>query len=66
MPGYSVPGVQPLENDENAIEVFGLNANAVVLDRKTPFAGLVPGPDVDSRRLLAAEFDGVADEILKN
>ena len=63
--GILGPGVQPLEDDEDALEVFGLHADAVVLHREYPMALVTAHADVDSRRLLAAEFDGVADEVLE-
>ena len=59
-------GVEALEDLEDALGVLRLNANAVVLDGKQPLTLAVPGGDMDARRVLAPELDGIGDEVLEN
>ena len=63
--GILLPCMQALEYLENAFGEFGFEANAVVLHSKQPFMPTVTGGDMDSRCLLAAELDGIADEVLQ-
>jgi hypothetical protein len=46
-------GVQPLEDDEDAVQVLGLDANAIVAHREHPLVLCGVGGDVDTRPGLA-------------
>jgi len=58
--------VQALEHEEEAITVLGVNAYAVVLNGNHPGIVLPTGGHMYLRRLLGAELDSVADEVLKH
>jgi len=55
--------VQPLKNGKDAIEIFRIDADAVILHRKDPLGRLLACGDVNARRLGAVKFDGVADQV---
>src|SRR5207247_4012371 len=55
--------VQPLKNDEDAIEIFWLDADAVVCHRKNPFAVALACVDMNARRLGTVKLDGVANQV---
>src|SRR3990172_4038740 len=59
------PRVQALENDEKLPAVFGRDPDAVVDDRETTLTRLPACFDSHPRRMLLAELDRVADQILK-
>ena len=63
--GILFAGVQALENLENPPGILRLNADAVVPHPKEPLLLLPAGADVDFRRPLAVELDGVSDQVLK-
>ena len=63
--GILLPGMQALEYLEDAFGELGFEANAVVLHSKQQFMPTVTGGNMDSRRILAAELDGIANEILQ-
>src|ERR1700722_1365629 len=63
--GVFVPGVQPLEDDENPLEVLRPYADAVVLHRELPMDNVSVHGNVDFRCLETAELDCVADEVLE-
>src|SRR5947209_2114816 len=58
--------VQALEDQENALGVLRLDADAVVAHPKEPVTVLAAGADVDPGRLaVLAELDGVAEQVLE-
>src|SRR5580704_17026826 len=58
--------IEAVEDHEDFFGKLRVDANSIVLDRKHPFPSRVPrGGDVDVGWLVAAVFDGVADEILE-
>ena len=61
----SVGSVQPLENLENPLLVFRIDADAVIADGKEPRILLERRGNMNQWRLLPAKFDGVADQVLK-
>src|SRR5439155_15529307 len=63
--GVLIARVQALEDDEDALEVPGLDADAVVPDHEQPLRVLGLDADVDPWPLGAAELDGVADQVLE-
>src|SRR3954471_20968246 len=74
--GVLVAGVQPLENHEDAVVKLRIDTDSVVRHPKMPewsscftsgFRGFFQlGANMDARRLiLAAEFDGIVDQILQ-
>lgn len=63
--GVFCPGVEPLENDENALKVFGLDADPIVLDGKYPLGAILANPDVDAWGGFSVEFNPVADQVLE-
>ena len=63
--GQLVAAVQALEHDEDALEVLGLDADAVVAHPQVPLLPLLGRADVDARRRGAAELEGVADQVLE-
>ena len=66
VPGYSRAAVQALEDDEDAVGVLGLDADAVVAHREQPVAAARARRATWTRgRLVAAELDGVADQVLE-
>ena len=58
--------VQALKDDEDALEEFFLDPDAIVAHGKSPATILPPGSDVNLRRLGAMEFQGVGEQILQN
>src|ERR1051326_1129662 len=52
--------VQALEDDEDAVEVFLFDADAVVPDGQVPVAAVARDAEMNLRRFAAAELDGVA------
>src|SRR5204863_7396433 len=72
------PGMQALEEHEYPLGVLRLDADAVVADGEAPVGAGLPRPavhprlnprlgrDLHARRLLAVEFDRVADQILED
>ena len=65
VPGYSRAAVQALEQHEDALEVLGRDADAVVAHREAPAGVARLGLDVHLRRLGAAELDRVAEQVLE-
>jgi hypothetical protein len=58
--------IEPVEGHENFFGKLLLDADPIVLDRERPVpGGILRGGDVDGWRLVAAVFDGIADEVLK-
>src|SRR5205823_7313943 len=53
------------EEDKNALEIFRRDADAVVPDGEEPLGPFALDSDLNFGRFRASEFDGVADEILK-
>ena len=58
--------VQALKDQEDAILVLCVDADAVVADGKVPQVAFTLGVDVDFWRRRAAKLQGVADQVLKN
>ena len=54
--GILAAGVQPLENDEDALEVFLGNPDAVILDAEVPHLAFAFDADVNFRAAFAAEL----------
>ena len=65
VPGYCLSGVQALEDQEDAILVLRVDADAVVAHGEQPMVSLPAGVHVDLRRRFAAELQRVADEVLE-
>src|SRR3954463_7981588 len=57
--------VQPLEDHENSVEELGINSNTIVLHKKLPLSALFRGSNMDFRRILTVELDGIGDQVLK-
>src|ERR1022692_1043506 len=57
--------VQALEEDENALGVLRLDANAVITHRKDPAVSFPDCGNVHPGRVRAPEFDAIADQVLK-
>src|SRR5256714_2794295 len=55
--------VQPLENDEDALEVLGIDPDAVVADVKHPLAVVPLRRNPNLRRARPAELEGVREQI---
>ena len=54
------------EHVEDPRRLVGVDADAVVAHGHDPLVAAAPRGDVDERRLLAAELDRVADEVLQD
>lgn len=65
MRGVPALGVQAAENGEDALEVFGGNADAVVSNREQPCILLVLCRDVNVRLPAGMELHGIADQVLE-
>ena len=74
--GILIASVQPLEDDKNSLEILRVDSNPVIAHTEVPnFAGrrglgrcVVRFPldrDMDFGRLLVAELDRIADQVLK-
>lgn len=63
--GILAASVQALENDENAIGILRIDANAVIADTEHPFALFPAGSDMNQRDILATKFDAVGEQILE-
>src|SRR5512132_1609815 len=63
--GIFVPRVEPLKNDEDPIGILWIDPDAMITHGKYPFACRALRGDMNARRLFATEFDGVAQQILK-
>ena len=65
--GVFAAGVEALEYDEDAVEGFRVDADAVVLDRESPLVLVWKVECVDAyvRRGFAVKFEGVGDEVLE-
>src|SRR5262249_55879941 len=59
------PVMQSLEDDEDAVRELGLDSDPVVGHGEEPVVIAAGRGDPDHWRLLPAEFDGVADEVLE-
>jgi 3-dehydroquinate synthase class II len=57
--------VQALEEKKNAFGILGLDANAIVLDRKDPALIVKFARHMDLRPFAVPELDAVANQILK-
>ena len=57
--------VEALENREDLLGIVRLNANAIIRYREQVPAVALAGRNMDARRLAAAIFDGVADQVLE-
>ena len=57
--------MQPLEDDEDALEILLGNADSIIARRKVPASRFLLDTDPNLQRPLAAKFNGVADEVLK-
>jgi hypothetical protein len=63
--GILAPCVQALENHEQLRAVFGRDADAIVGDRKPPPPGFVRRFDAHARRIVLAELECIADQVLE-
>src|SRR5919108_5862379 len=65
--GAGIPAatVQALKDQEDALDVLRLDADAVVPQPEKPILPPTLRPNVDEDRLLAAELDSVAEQILE-
>ena len=57
--------MEALENREDLLGIVRLNANAIIRHREQVPAVALAGRNMDARRLAAAIFDGVADQVLE-
>ena len=58
--------VQTLEDDEDLLLVLRIDTNAVVRDAEVPECLIFFGADMDRRRRICPEPDGIADQILNS
>src|SRR6266496_415664 len=59
--------VQPLEDDEDPVQILRVDADPVVAHLEAPLLAMGDGGDVDRRRLAGpAELDGVSNEVLEH
>ena len=58
--------VQSLEEDEDPVEVLGLDPDPVVRDRETPPPVLALGRDPDPRELVRPELERVLDQVVED
>ena len=56
-----VASVQALEDGEDAVGIFGVDADAVVRDRELPVSAVGFGRNLDLGRFRSPELDGVGD-----
>jgi hypothetical protein len=63
--GIFRPVMQALKDEKNPLLLFWSNTNAVIPHRKHPITVLQFGGNMDLERFVAAEFGGIAKEILK-
>src|SRR5205807_8954079 len=63
--GVFVARVQALKKHEDALKVFRCDADAVVPDGEQPLVVLLLGANLQLRRALGAELDGVGDRVLE-
>src|SRR5688572_21065498 len=63
--GILLLAVQPLEYNEDALEVLLRNANPIVAHGKLPLGTLLNDADVNLRPGIAAKLHRVADQILE-
>src|SRR5512146_1144574 len=64
-PGIFHFPMQPLEYRENPFEIFRIDPDAVVRDRKNPFLAVLPSRNMNPCPFPAAEFEGVPDQVLE-
>src|SRR5437660_11390764 len=62
-PGIIVLAVQPLEDDEDAVEVLRIDADAVVAHAEQPLAVAALGANLDLRTGRSAELERVGDQV---
>ncbi len=55
------PFVEPLEDIENLLLMLGPYSDAIILDRQLITTGRGLGRNVNDRRSLPAEFEGIAE-----
>lgn len=58
--------MQTLENDKNPLGVLWCDPEAIVAHREYPGTMVARCPDMDGWRRRAAEFDGIAEEVLEH
>lgn len=58
--------MEALEDDEDAFKILRLDANAIVRHREPPATALAARSDMEPGRLLAAELDSIAQEVLEH
>ena len=57
--------MQTLEDDEDTIGELRVDADTIVTDRENPFTVFPPHTDMNARQIATAEFDGIAQQVLK-
>ena len=57
--------MQALEDNEDALEKLGINADAVVFDREDPVLLNFFDTHMDPGGFLAVELDGIPDQVLE-
>jgi len=57
--------VAAFENRKDALEIFRIDADAVIPYRKDPLGRALGCGNVNARRLGAVKLDGVADQVLQ-
>ena len=63
--GIFLAVVQALEDDEDALEILGLDADAVVADRENPVLFIFFDTHMDHGWFLAMELNGIPDQVLE-
>src|SRR5262245_234281 len=63
--GILLPGVKTLKQNEDALEVFRVDANAIIPYVKNPVTIFPVGANMNFGPSLAAELNGVTDKVLK-
>ena len=58
-------GMQALKDKKNSFKVLRLNTNAIIAHAEMPGIQIIFNRNMDLRRALAAELDGVTDQVLE-
>src|SRR5258707_6538773 len=58
-------GMETLKDQENTREMFGVNANPIVLHREDPFRSMPRHGNMNLWWVSTMEFDRIADQVLK-
>ncbi len=61
-----ISAVQPLKDDEDAIEILMVYSDTIVANRKDPILIIFLYPDMNFGRCLSVKFYRISDQILKD